>query len=161
MKSLRSDLSGSVLTMVVEVVAAHLPQVLILMLRSDPSCFYHTIVDIFLLHFFWAYYIHCCVPLCHVFLASLLHQTLPNPAPPTMPPPSTLPMTGEPAGVPQPGPSGLHRSQVLVSHYVVTRLGNIILLLLSCVLRLRCYFIVLHGIPLLRLISYRLQTCCS
>ena len=50
MKSLRSDLSGSVSTMVAEAVAAQLPQVLILILRSGPFVFYHTIVDVILLH---------------------------------------------------------------------------------------------------------------
>ena len=119
MKSLRSDLLGSVSTMVAEAVAAQLPQVLVLMLRSGPSCNYHTFVDI-VCGIFYGHFTFVALYRCTMFLASLLHQTLPNLAPPMMPPPSALPMTGEPAGVPQPGWSGLHRSQVLV----VTHLGK-------------------------------------
>ena len=56
---------------------------------------------------------------CDKFWGSLFHQALPNPAPPAMPPQPTLPMAKELAGVPQPGSSGPHCSQVLASHSVL------------------------------------------
>ena len=77
----------------------------------------HIILVILLLHIMTLFPSSLCpvVPK----LGSLFYQALPKPAPPAMPPHLTLPLAKEPTKVPQPGSSGPHRSQVLVSHSVL------------------------------------------
>ena len=118
MKSLRSDLSGSVSSMVAEAVAAQLPQLFIIPLVQALLNFCRIILAILLLHVMALFPSSPC-PVVPNFGVSLFYQALPNPAPPAMPPHPTLPMAKEPTRVPQPGSSGPHRSQVLVSHSVL------------------------------------------
>ena len=124
MKSLRSDLSGSVSSMMAEAVAAQLPQVFIIpLVQALLKFFCHIILAILLLHVM-ALFLSSPCPVVPKFGVSLFYQALPNPAPPAMPPHPTLPMAKEPARVPQPGLSGPHRSQVLVTHSVLPRCAH-------------------------------------
>ena len=119
MKSLRSDLSGSVSSMVAEAVAAQLPQVLILIVSQallffvSHHCCCSSLTSYDHVTFVALY---CCAMF---FLGSLFHQALPNLAPPALPPAPALPVAREPTGVLQPGSSGCLRSQVLVSRSVI------------------------------------------
>ena len=125
MKSLRSDLSGSVSSMVAEKVAAQLPQVLILIIGQALLFFVAQLLVLFSYILMTMLHPLLCTIVLYFFWVSLFHQTLPNPAPPAMPPLPALPMAGEPARVSQPGSSGFHRSQVLVSHSVITHCAHI------------------------------------
>ena len=102
MKSLRSDLSGSVSSMVAEAVAAQLPQVFLILLVQALLKFCHLILAILLLHNVTLFPSSPC-PLVQNFGVSLFHQALPSPTPPAMPPHPTLAMAKDPARVPQPG----------------------------------------------------------
>ena len=118
MKSLRSDLSGSVSSMVAEAVVVQLPQVFIIPLVQALLKFFVTLYWLYCSYTLWPCFLRHLV-LLYQNLGSLFYQALPNPAPPAMPPHPTLPMAKEPARIPQPGSSGPHRSQVLVSHSVL------------------------------------------
>ena len=61
--------------------------------------------------------------------------------------PSERPMTGDPIGVLQPAPSGLHRSQVLVSHYVFYALVMSFCCNYLCLLNVGYYLFFIHGLP--------------
>ena len=61
--------------------------------------------------------------------------------------PSERPMTGDPIGVPQPGPSGLHCPQVLVSHYLFYALVMSFCCNYLCLLNVGYYLFFIHGLP--------------
>ena len=90
MKSLRSDLSGSVSSMVAEAVAAQLPQVFLILFVQALLNFCHILLAILPLHIMSLFPSSPC-PVVPNFGVSLFHQALPNPAPPAMPPHPTLP----------------------------------------------------------------------